>query len=66
MGSEFAYEDLASQEVDKYTYRYVREETANERDCYVVERIPVDQNSGYTRHLVWYDKEEYRPEKIEL
>ena len=38
----------------------------NERDCYVVERIPVDQNSGYTRHLVWYDKEEYRPEKIEF
>ena len=66
MGSEFAYEDLASQEVDKYTYRYVREDTANERDCYVVERIPVDQNSGYTRHLVWYDKDEYRLEKIEF
>ncbi len=66
MGSEFAYEDLASQEVDKYTYRYLREDTANERNCFVVERIPVDKNSGYTRQLVWYDKEEYRPEKIEF
>ena len=26
MGSEFAYEDLSSQEVEKYTYRYLRDE----------------------------------------
>jgi len=26
MGSEFAYEDIASQEVEKYTYKYLREE----------------------------------------
>ncbi len=66
MGSEFSYEDLASQEVDKYTYRYLRDEAANERDCFVVERVPVDKDSGYTRQIVWYDKNEYRPEKIEF
>ncbi len=27
MGSEFAYEDLSSQEVEKYTYKYLRDET---------------------------------------
>jgi hypothetical protein len=66
MGSEFAYEDLASQEVGKYTYRYLRNETANHRDSFVVERIPVDKNSGYTRQIVWHDSETYRPEKIEF
>ena len=29
MGSEFAYEDIASQEVEKYTYKYLRDESLN-------------------------------------
>ena len=66
MGSEFAYEDLASQEVEKYTYRYVKDDRANGHDCFVVERIPVDEDSGYTRQLVWYDQKEFRPEKVEF
>lgn len=64
MGSEFAYEDLASQEVEKYTYKYLRDEACGERQCFVIERDPVDVNSGYTRQVAWIDREEYRPEKI--
>ena len=64
MGSEFAYEDLSSQEVEKYTYKYLRDETLNGIDCFVVERYPVDKNSGYTRQVGWVNKEEYRSEKI--
>ncbi len=65
MGSEFAYEDISSDEVDKYTYRYLRDETFEGTDCFVVERDPVDENSGYTRQVVWYDMTEYRPQKID-
>ena len=65
MGSEFAYEDLASQEVEKYTYRYLRDESLDGRPAFVVERTPVDDRSGYTRHVVWFDQAEYRPEKVE-
>ncbi|MDQ1362760.1 MAG: Outer rane lipoproteinsorting protein [Pseudomonadota bacterium] len=64
MGSEFAYEDIASQELDKYTYKYLNDENFNGIDCYVVERTPVYENSGYVRQLVWINKKEYRPEKI--
>ncbi len=64
MGSEFSYEDLASQELEKYTYRFLREETLSGRDAYVVERISLDSKSGYTRQEVWYDKQTYRPEQI--
>ena len=50
MGSEFACEDFSSQEVEKYTYKWIRDEIYNDSDCYVVEFYPVDQkNSGYTR-----------------
>lgn len=66
MGSEFAYEDISSQEVEKYTYRYLRDEAYNEFDCFVIERYPVDKYSGYTRQVVWLDKREYRPQKIEF
>ena len=29
-------------------------------DCYVIERIPQYENSGYTRQVTWVDKAEYR------
>jgi outer membrane lipoprotein-sorting protein len=66
MGSEFAYEDLASQEVEKYTHRYLRDETLAGQPAFVVERVPLDERSGYTRQVVWYDQHEYRPERIEF
>jgi hypothetical protein len=65
MGSEFAYEDISSDEVDKYTYKYLRDENLDGTGTFVIERYPVDRNSGYTRQVVWIDKEEYRPWKID-
>ena len=64
MGSEFAYEDLASQEVEKYTYRYVGEDTLDAL-CHVVERVPVATRSGYSRQVAWYDQEHYRLLRID-
>ena len=66
VGSEFAYEDLLSQEVAKYAYNWLRDEQCGELECFVVERIPVYENSGYTRTIVWIDKDEYRPMRIEF
>ncbi len=65
MGSEFAYEDLTSQELDKYDYKYIRDETIDGHDCFVVEFYPKYEHSGYTRQLVWVDREEYIPWHIE-
>ncbi|MFC3120078.1 outer membrane lipoprotein-sorting protein [Agaribacter flavus] len=66
MGTEFSFEDLSSFEVEKYTYKYLRDEAFNKLDNYVVEQYPVDENSGYTRRVVWLDKEEYRTQKIDF
>jgi len=65
MGSEFAYEDIASQEVEKYTYKFLRDDTFDGMDVFVFERYPVDKKSGYTRQIVWLDKEYYKERKIE-
>lgn len=61
MGSEFAFEDISSQEVEKYTYRYIKDENIDGVDYFVIEQYPVDKKSGYTRQVVWIDTDQYRP-----
>ncbi len=63
VGSEFAYEDLSSQEVEKYGYKFLEEKG----DLLIVEQDPIDPKSGYTRRLVTYNKSKgYRIEKVEF
>jgi len=69
VGSEFAYEDLSSQEVEKYTYKWLAEEAcpgAAELACNVIERYPTDEDSGYLRQILWMDQAEYRVHKIDF
>jgi hypothetical protein len=65
VGSEFAYEDFTSQEIDKYTYRHLRDETLDGSECFVVERRPVEEGSGYTRQVTWLDQKEYRLVRVD-
>jgi outer membrane lipoprotein-sorting protein len=65
VGSEFAFEDLSSQEVEKYTYQWLRDESYEGQAAYVIERRPIDRNSGYTRQEVWIDKDHYRLLKVD-
>ncbi len=66
MGSEFAYEDISSQEVEKYDYKWLRDEELDGQETFVVERYPRYEHSGYTRQIVWIDKVHYRPLKTEF
>jgi len=69
MGSEFAFEDLTSFEIEKYTYNFLRDEpcpTNSKLTCFVVEAYPVDENSGYSRQILWIDDAEYRTQFVEF
>ncbi|MCG8379970.1 MAG: outer membrane lipoprotein-sorting protein [Proteobacteria bacterium] len=66
VGSEYAYEDLSSQEVEKYKYKWLRDEVVAGRDNFIIERYPQYEHSGYTRQIVWLDKEMYQPNKLEF
>ena len=66
MVSEFAYEDISSQEVEKYKYKFLRDETLDGRDTWVIESYPQYEYSGYTRLISWLDKEMYHPLKVEF
>ena len=66
LGSEFAFEDLSSFEVEKNTYNYLRDEQLNGVSTFVVEMRPLDAYSGYTRLETWIDQEHYRVHKIDF
>ena len=67
MGSEFAYEDLSSDEVEKYTYKFLREDTFNGSKVLLVEQYPVDPKSGYQKRIAFYNPDKnYRFEKMEF
>lgn len=65
MGSEFAYEDFAAAEVEKFTYKWLKEEPCGELTCHVIERTPTYDNSGYSRQVVWMDQPELRVQRID-
>ncbi len=66
MGSEFAYEDLTSQEVEKYTYTWLRDEVLDGVETMVIERIPAYKYSGYTRQIAWIDARLWQAVKVEF
>ena len=65
MGSEFSYEDMSSQEVEKYTYRFIKEDKVGNSPALLTERIPKDKKSGYSKQLVWQSQQHYQALKIE-
>ncbi len=70
LGSEFSYEDLTAQEQGKYDYQWLRDEPCpapdNALQCFVIERKPLYENSGYNRQVSWIDASEYQFRKIDF
>jgi len=65
MGSEFAYEDLTTVEVEKFTQTHLRDEPCGSLTCTVTEWVPKEKGSGYSRQLLWHDTEAFRVWKVE-
>ena len=65
MGSEFAYEDLGSQEVEKYKHKFIEESKLDGRSSWKIDRVPVDTRSGYSRIVTWIDVQYMNPTKVE-
>ena len=56
MGSQFSFEDMASFQIDKYSYRLIDEREWAGAVHYVLELIPTDKNSGYERIVYFIEK----------
>jgi outer membrane lipoprotein-sorting protein len=65
MASEFSYEDITGNTLDKFDYTFLGEEELNGQLCYVVERVPNYKNSGYLKIKSWYSKADYLMQRNE-
>lgn len=65
VGSEFAFEDITGQELDKYAYRHLGEEPCAPLRCDVIERLPRYEHSGYRRQVAWIDQTAFQPRRID-
>ena len=66
MGSEFAYEDLSSFEIEKFSFKYLGDEACGDLQCFKIESKPTYKHSGYTRTVSLIDKDEYRVQKVDF
>lgn len=55
MGSEFTFEDLTSQELDKYEYKFIKEEKKSGDTIFVIEKKSKEK-SGYSKMVVHISK----------
>ena len=65
VGSEFSYEDISTNKPEKYTYRYLREDTHDGKAVWVTERYPKTQSSGYTKIITWVNQTNFQTVKQE-
>jgi len=66
VGSEFAFEDFTSLELNKFDYKYLRSEACAELECDVVERYPRYEHSGYTKQVAWVDTSVSQIRRVEF
>lgn len=65
VGSDFAYEDLASFEVEKYSYESVERTDRAGRDVFAVTYRPEYSGSGYRRIRAFIDTRHFQPVEIQ-
>ncbi|MHB9296779.1 hypothetical protein PilKf_02555 [Pillotina sp. SPG140] len=68
MGTDMSYDDVASSSRagDADNHRLLREETLQNKDCYVIESIPKDSGYTYSKMIQWIGKADSITYKIEL
>ncbi|MBI4411048.1 MAG: outer membrane lipoprotein-sorting protein [Deltaproteobacteria bacterium] len=66
VGSEFSYEDLIPPDIDKYDYRFVKQESFGGSDCFVVESRPRFTDSAYSKTVSWIRTDNYQTVKTDF
>ena len=61
MGTDFTYEDIRSEKLDKHEYNVTGSETVDGHECYILEALPATEeqikDSGYSKRIIWMRKD---------
>jgi len=66
VGSEFAFEDFTSLELNKFSYQYLGTEPCGDLTCDVLERTPRYENSGYSRQVAKIDQKVFQIRQVDF
>ena len=66
MGTDFTYDDMGDRNVDEDDHKFLREETLDGFDCYVVESVPKDKREIYSKKISWIRKDCFMGIKVEF
>ncbi|WP_281989619.1 outer membrane lipoprotein-sorting protein [Aquimarina aggregata] len=68
VGSDFTYEDLATEDLEDFKYTNVKQETLDGQDCFLVEAIPVSESkikeTGYSKREIYVRKSDFVIAKV--
>ncbi len=59
MGSDLNYFDMENHVFEDFTYKYIKDKTYKDMDCYVIEASPLDKNAPYSKQVLWINKKDY-------
>lgn len=59
MGSDFTYDDLGDRQPTEDTHKILRTEQFNGEKCYVIESLPLDEDSMYAKTITWVSEEKW-------
>jgi len=59
IGSDLYYYDMEDRAYEDCTYKYLKDETFSNMDCFVVEMVAKDKNCPYSKSIAWVNKKDY-------
>ena len=69
MGTDFSYEDLRVENLDKHTYTVIGEDAIDGEPCWLVQAVISDakelRSSGYSRRVLWIRQDVYFTARVE-
>ncbi|MGD2033443.1 MAG: outer membrane lipoprotein-sorting protein [Bacteroidales bacterium] len=66
LGSDIYFYDLEDHDLDDFTYKYLKNETWNGKEYYVVEAYPGNEDAPYSKLVNWVRVDNYYVYKMEM
>lgn len=66
LGSDIYFYDLEDHALDEFTYKFIKEDTWENHDYFVVEAYPKSKDAPYSKIVNWVRQDDYYIYKIEM
>ncbi len=66
VGSEFSFEDLTGNDTRKYAWTYAGTKPCGALSCFVVDAVPSDLESAYSKRTLLIDRTDFRMQRVEF